>query len=869
MSLKNCEIPADDARCCNKSSPRNSIRQVFISLLLLISSAVPSNACGPDFPNNLLSDGDEVLFTAPVANFRQELNRLHLAPSRFDHVAATNGYEQQTYAAELADLATALTKAKVPDETATTIIAAHRKNRDQLQRYRDEHTTWESRSWMEQAEGADAKRGPAPKFPDFSRTEGLPDEFADYFDGVLALRAPTPDRKAALQAWERLLGRPAAERKYKSTWAAFMLGKLWDEEDDLKAVEYFQLTRELAKKHFADSAGLAVAAIGLEARIELRREHFQRAIELFLEQFAAGDESAVQSLRIAARTALNGAPEQLPALAGAPNTRKVLTAYLISNHEVIDYPTGDAPAIRPVEAWLTAVAAADIKDVDSAERLALAAYQDGAFELAAQWIKHAPASPAAQWLQAKLMLRSGKIAPAAALLAKVTRGLPVVPQPELTNSTEFADALYVANDPHQLRLSREQMLGELGVLSLSRGEFTQALDALLRAHFWEDAAYVAERVMTTDELKIYVDRAWPALALAKNANQPTSAPEIERDLDESPVGQDFTAEKIRHLLARRLVREMRGREAQPYFPPALQPRAKELLDALDAGWHEATAASQRAEALFAAAQITRADGMELLGTELGPDWFIHGGAYEWGLTWERRADNSSSATINVATATELQRAAQHKPDPEERFHYRYHAAALAWEAAKLMPNDSDATARVLCTGGTWLKYRDLQAADLFYKTLVRRCRKTAIGAQADRMRWFPILDEAGNPRPWTPSGKIETGDTPPAETIEPPIPVPEPEADAPAAAQSSGDVYIIQRGDSLLSIARAATMLGRTLTVRQLAEANPGLNPSKLMVGQKILIPDAATNETKPNQPAAGDKLGIAPDVTIPLPSAP
>ena len=52
-------------------------------------------------------------------------------------------------------------------------------------------------------------------------------------------------------------------------------------------------------------------------------------------------------------------------------------------------------------------------------------------------------------------------------------------------------------------------MAELGVLKLSRGEFAQALDALLRSGFWQDAAYVAERVLTTDELKTYVDQNWP------------------------------------------------------------------------------------------------------------------------------------------------------------------------------------------------------------------------------------------------------------------------------------------------------------------------------------------------------------------------
>ena len=116
---------------------------------------------------------------------------------------------------------------------------------------------------------------------------------------------------------------------------------------------------------------------------------------------------------------------------------------------------------------------------------------------------------------------------AAALLAKVTHALPVVPQNELTNSTEFVDALRVPNDSYQLRISREQLLGELGVLSLSRGDFSQALDALLRANFWEDAAYVAERVLTVDELKAYVDREWPTRSAATNA--PEAMQFVKRD----------------------------------------------------------------------------------------------------------------------------------------------------------------------------------------------------------------------------------------------------------------------------------------------------------------------------------------------------
>jgi len=95
-----------------------------------------------------------------------------------------------------------------------------------------------------------------------------------------------------------------------------MLGKSWKQEDDDKAVEYFQRVRDLARHGFADSISLATAAIGLEARVELRRKHFKHAIELYLEQYATGDSSAVVSLRWAAGEALAGSGDDLAALAG-------------------------------------------------------------------------------------------------------------------------------------------------------------------------------------------------------------------------------------------------------------------------------------------------------------------------------------------------------------------------------------------------------------------------------------------------------------------------------------------------------------------------------------------------------------------------
>ena len=157
--------------------------------------------------------------------------------------------------------------------------------------------------------------------------------------------------------------------------------------------------------------------------------------------------------------------------------------------------------------------------------------------------------------------------------------------------------------------------------------------------------------------------------------------------------------------------------------------------------------AQRASSIFEAAKIARKDGMDLFGTELEPDWHIYGGTYAEGLAVESRTKNIPDAKYLVPTGDERRRAEMHEPEVNERFHYRFTAAILAWEAAKLLPNNSEETARILCTGGSWLKHQDIKTADLFYKALVRRCRKTAIGAEADRLRWFPDLDENGNLKP--------------------------------------------------------------------------------------------------------------------------
>ncbi len=844
----------------DSSRRRNRLkcRQVLRASLLLAGCVLqcPGTlfACGPNFPNTLLDGGDAAVLVAPVTDFIAELQRMKLVESRFQAVPLNEQDKQasfaaQTAAAELTDLTAALKKAKVPDAEQESIRSAHQAAREKLGKFLADTEAWaDSRPWIYDEKGGHRGKPtlPQPRFPIIEIPAGLPEEFADYLEGALGWHNPAVIGKGmACGAWQRLLDRPPQNRRFKSTWAAFMLGKACEEKEPEKAVEYFKQVRDLARHGFADSVGVAAASLGLEARVYLHQKKYDRAIELYLEQLATGDPTAGPSLISTAAEVLTKGPDVLRPLAVNPRTQRVLTAFVISRRQELwfagdtDNPKGRArPGLKAdaCRVWLEAVEAAGVKDVESAAKLALAAYQNNDMPLAWRWIKRAPSSPVAQWLQAKLLLHDGKTAQAAALLTSVARAFPI--EPPSTNriaSAQFKDLLFIEADysyPDEIPAER-QVLGELGVLHLTRREYVQALDALLNAGFWMDAAYVAERVLTADELKSYMDRYWPPVP-------PEQVAEEKEKYGESSISPVLLRTQIRYLLARRLLRTERSEEAREYFPPEWVPQYLALVQFLRTGWDESLPADQRAKALFQTAIIMRTNGMELVGTEVEPDWHVHAGNYEEGVTAAGRATNDA-AKVLVASADEVSRAARNNADPEMRFHYRYQAAALAWEAAKLMPENSEDTARVLCIAGSWLKNRDPKAADYFYKALVRRNRKTALGQEADRIRWFPELDEQGHfiPRP---SSR--------RESMQPP-PLPEPAAEQAPETESDqvareypipGKFYLIHPGDSLASIAKAADVFGQPITVESILKVNPGLNPARLLIGQKILIPEGKTS---------------------------
>jgi hypothetical protein len=211
---------------------------------------------------------------------------------------------------------------------------------------------------------------------------------------------------------------------------------------------------------------------------------------------------------------------------------------------------------------------------------------------------------------------------------------------------------------------------------------------------------------------------------------PTPPAEAARD-STCPNGRS-----LRALLARRLARANKPEVAARYFTGETAAHYAAYIADTRLGFDISQPAEKRAAAFWRAAQNVRKNGMDLLGTELEPDFAIWNGDFTYdAVTPAREGRVSLEGGLSAPTPDELKRVKRTAP-PENRFHYRCRAADLAWWAASLMPNDSDATAAVLHEAGGWLRRRDPQAANRFYHALLIRCGNTALAQSARAKNWF-------------------------------------------------------------------------------------------------------------------------------------
>jgi hypothetical protein len=523
-------------------------------------------------------------------------------------------------------------------------------------------------------------RGPPPVVP-----AGLPAEWALYLEGAVAFRADRFDEAA--ERWRALLVLPAAERPHKTLWAHFQLGRIAPFDP-----QGFPALRAAVAAGAPDPLGLALASLGWEARAKLPDA---AALTLYVQQAKAGDPGAVASVREVAHELLHPDGEQggpdpaaLARAAADPVAAAAITLALVTT---LDAQAHGGP-------WLDALVAAQAEGTVGADRLAWLAWQAGDHARAARYAEAAKVTPMGSWILARVALLRGDLSAAEAALA-ATR----LPPDAVWTCTWWSRADFPEGTV-EVRPAAE-VEAERGAVALAAGRIDDALVHLARAGHWIDLAHVAERVAPIDVLEAFV----------------------RGKIDEVRVPAQ--REALRALLGRRLFRAGAHARAVEFLPAAHQADAQAFIAARARG----TVGGQ-----VEAARILRRAGMELSGTELAPDYAMEGGVFAFGLERRAAAPGATRAEEPLPPqAAELAAIAESAPVPDTRFHYRYAAAAMMREAADALPDQDPLASEILCEAGVWLADRDPQAADPFYKGVVRRSWGSPLSVAADQTRWFP------------------------------------------------------------------------------------------------------------------------------------
>ncbi|NUT79422.1 hypothetical protein [Pseudomonas brassicacearum] len=601
----------------------------------------PALACGPDFPMRLLDNRAQSLAELPEGSFRFEVSRLGQAIAGLK--PATEATRNPNYSYD--DLPSYVEQRNQAEQIGLT---------------------------PPQQAVVERLRALTDVGQVAAEAANLPDELRLYAIGAAAFHVGEHQR--AVEAFQQLLALPGEQRRLRSTWAAYSLGRALFAvsteagsgdpvvlRDQARAA--FRQARELSIAGFSDPLELGIASLGEEARVAYTADDWDSAIGLYAIQNLQGSAVGYSSLLQLAGDLSVQPDERLSELLKTRAVQRLVTAYLLSR---VGWWDGEEPS---GEKRLVQLLQANARDsLDDADRLAAVSYQHGDYASAQAFVQKASDTGLAWWVRAKLALRDGDKVAAAAAYAKAAQAFP---SDESWGSRRTPDWNFESVQP------KCRVEGESAILALQRGDYLQAFDQLYRSqsNYWYDAAAVAERVLTVDELKQYVDAQVPAPPALSQEDRDNYVP--------LPV-----AASLRNLLGRRLLREGRFDEAPAYFDNAdLQDKARaygQLRQDAESKWWP----TRRAEAYFNASWMARKWGMELLGYEMAPDYASLGGNYS--------LEPVELKVGPLVAEGEVQRQQASAAKPEVRYHYRFVATALASQAADQLPHTSQAFAAVLC-----------------------------------------------------------------------------------------------------------------------------------------------------------------------------
>lgn len=90
---------------------------------------------------------------------------------------------------------------------------------------------------------------------------------------------------------------------------------------------------------------------------------------------------------------------------------------------------------------------------------------------------------------------------------------------------------------------------------------------------------------------------------------------------------------------------------------------------------------------------------------------------------------------------------------------------------------------------------------------------------------------------------------------------PAPRVVQPAPRAATGGTYTVQRGDSMWTIARRH--YGQGIKWKEIAAANPNIDPNRLQVGQKLTLPSLAAATATGGRTSGKSSAGVDPDAAF------
>jgi hypothetical protein len=575
---------------------------------------------------------------------------------------------------------------------------------------------------------------------------------------ALYLRSLEADRAQGIALMDELLALPAKERLPLNAIAKYRRARLrmshenWSDMSDADVKTSLRLIREdlasvaqharegsLDPAEISDNAAYWIAhtrsmILPSERLIRLGEADYAAAVTTYLRMPPRGQANAVNScLWLARKLCEEG---HLEVAVADADLRLLITLFLCAGggNTSESMLTGDLVEQRRNE-WLDALAKAKIDPAFAPGYIALLQYDCGRWQDCRRSAElMPPVEPLRKLLLARCQLRlDGDMSAARRLLdPRPNSAAAINPSSKAAApvTTQFnMTTLISLQEDKELR---DRVQGELGLHALANNELDVALTCFEAGGYGVEALYVAECLLTLEELKQHV------VTRRKDGQKPIKM--------ESHWLEPF--DDLEQELTSRLMRTGRLEEALEFVAPSIRSQATHYVLLRRGAERTDLGDRSRADSYWRCALAIRELGESILHAPYGQSWTSSGGwhvgyGYFPRLRLGKPLDDQPLPTMKLVAAgpEELRRLSEwqashiDQPDLSER-DARYASFRHALQAVRLLPDNDPAGGEILQYAGNLLKYRDPKAAQPAYVLLVTRFKETPYGKHALKARWF-------------------------------------------------------------------------------------------------------------------------------------